>query len=178
MGRFASLEYRRIRKDKAEDSILEISLKKEKLSSPFMEDDSPGGRLRAARKQMYLVDLESTLRERIIKARLYYGYTKREFAGLLGISERTLYEWEHELRIPPEEQRVRVCQEFRVNSINRYMKMFHPLIGTSFSGQWSQGRKAKRTLDSVGGEKEESLRGWSLSLLADVRLNSFLEENG
>ncbi|MBY0088811.1 helix-turn-helix transcriptional regulator [Brevibacillus brevis] len=73
-----------------------------------MKDDSPGGRLRAARtaKQMYLVDLESTLRERIIKARLYNGYTKREFAALLGISERTLYEWEHGRRIPPEEQRV------------------------------------------------------------------------
>ncbi|MBH0331471.1 DNA-binding protein [Brevibacillus brevis] len=35
---------------------------------------------------------ESTLGQRIIKARFYYGYTKREFAALLGISERTLYE--------------------------------------------------------------------------------------
>jgi transcriptional regulator with XRE-family HTH domain len=120
-----------------------------------MKDDSPGGRLRAARtaKQMYLVDLaaatglctrtiglaeanklkvsppslrrlsqvlavsvaflggfeklpESTFGERIVKARLYYGYTKREFAVLLEVSERTLYEWEHDRKIPPEEQRV------------------------------------------------------------------------
>ncbi|MBW5467569.1 helix-turn-helix domain-containing protein [Brevibacillus formosus] len=49
---------------------------------------------------------ESSLGERIIKARLYYGYTKREFAALLGISERTLYEWEYKRKIPPEEQRV------------------------------------------------------------------------
>ncbi|WP_254475876.1 helix-turn-helix transcriptional regulator [Brevibacillus sp. HB1.4B] len=149
---FASLEYRRIRKDKVEDNTLGISLKKETPYSPFLdiEDDSPGGRLRAARtaKQMYLVDLaaatglctrtiglaeanklkvsppslrrlskvlgvsvaflgcfeklpESSLGERIIKARLYYGYTKREFAALLGISERTLYEWEHDRKIPP-----------------------------------------------------------------------------
>lgn len=157
MSRFASLEYQRIHKDKAEDNTLGISLKKETPYSPFIDtkDDSPGGRLRAARtaKQMYLIDVaaatglctrtiglaeanklkvsppslrrlskvlgvsvaflgcfeklpESTLGERIIKARLYYGYTKREFAALLGISERTLYEWEYDRKIPPEEQRV------------------------------------------------------------------------
>ncbi|ASJ57531.1 transcriptional regulator [Brevibacillus formosus] len=48
---------------------------------------------------------ESSLGERI-KARLYYGYTKKEFVTLLEISERTLYEWEHDRKIPPEEQRV------------------------------------------------------------------------
>ncbi|WP_242466581.1 helix-turn-helix domain-containing protein [Brevibacillus brevis] len=152
MSKFASLEYRRIRTDKVEDNTLGISFKKETPFSPFIDmmDDSPGGRLRAARtaKQMYLVDLaavtglctrtiglaeanklkvsppslrrlskvlgvsvaflgcfeklpESTLGERIIKARFYYGYTKREFAALLGISERTLYEWEHDRKIPP-----------------------------------------------------------------------------
>ncbi|WP_253721146.1 helix-turn-helix domain-containing protein [Brevibacillus brevis] len=40
---------------------------------------------------------ESTLGQRIIKARLYYGYTKREFSALLGIIERT----EHDRKIPP-----------------------------------------------------------------------------
>ncbi|KLI01273.1 DNA-binding protein [Brevibacillus formosus] len=49
---------------------------------------------------------ESTLGEHIIKARLYYGYTKREFAALLRISERTLYEWEYDRKILPEEPRV------------------------------------------------------------------------
>ncbi len=115
-----------------------------------MEDDSPGGRLRAARtaKQMYLIDLaaatglctrtiglaeanklkvsppslrrlskvlgvsvaflggfeklpESTFGERIVKARLFHGYTKREFAKLLGVHERTLFDWEHNRKIPP-----------------------------------------------------------------------------
>ncbi|OUQ85210.1 hypothetical protein B5G50_28350 [Brevibacillus brevis] len=33
--------------------------------------------------------LESTLGERIIKARLFYEYTKKEFVALLEISERT-----------------------------------------------------------------------------------------
>ncbi|WP_409174343.1 hypothetical protein [Brevibacillus fortis] len=152
-SRFASLEYRRIHKGKVEDNTLGISIQKETPYSPFidMKDDSPGGRLRAARtaKQMYLVDLaaatglctrtiglaeanklkvsppslrrlskvldvsvaflgcfeklpESTLGERIVKARLFHGYTKREFAKLLEVHERTLFDWEHDRKIPPD----------------------------------------------------------------------------
>lgn len=44
---------------------------------------------------------ELTLGERIKKARLFHWYTKREFAKPLGVSERTLFDWAHNRKIPP-----------------------------------------------------------------------------
>ncbi|WP_327951551.1 helix-turn-helix transcriptional regulator [Brevibacillus fortis] len=41
-----------------------------------------------------------------MKARLFHGYTKREFAKHLGVHERTLFDWENVRKIPPDKHRV------------------------------------------------------------------------
>lgn len=43
---------------------------------------------------------ETTLGNRITKARLYHGYTKREFALLLDVDVRTLFNWENDRFVP------------------------------------------------------------------------------
>ena len=40
---------------------------------------------------------EGTLGQRIRKARLYYGLTKKEFAERLGVNEKTIRLWEEDL---------------------------------------------------------------------------------
>lgn len=43
---------------------------------------------------------ESTLGQRITKARLYHGLTKEEFAQLIGVNEKTLRQWEQGKHAP------------------------------------------------------------------------------
>jgi transcriptional regulator with XRE-family HTH domain len=40
---------------------------------------------------------ENTLGQRIRKARLYHGLTKKEFADKLGVNEKTVRLWEEDL---------------------------------------------------------------------------------
>jgi transcriptional regulator with XRE-family HTH domain len=40
---------------------------------------------------------EDTLGQRIRKARLYHGLTKKEFADMLGVNEKTIRVWEADL---------------------------------------------------------------------------------
>ncbi|GIO06186.1 hypothetical protein J31TS6_22140 [Brevibacillus reuszeri] len=43
---------------------------------------------------------EATLGNRITKARLYHGYSKREFAKLLDVDVKSLYNWENDRVVP------------------------------------------------------------------------------
>lgn len=45
---------------------------------------------------------ENTLGQRIKKARLYHGLTKRELARILGVDEKTLRHWEMDRHVPLE----------------------------------------------------------------------------
>jgi len=46
---------------------------------------------------------EETLAQRIKKCRLYHGFTKREFASVLGVHEKTIRWWESEIVEPSSE---------------------------------------------------------------------------
>ncbi|HHW18030.1 MAG TPA: helix-turn-helix domain-containing protein [Firmicutes bacterium] len=43
---------------------------------------------------------EHTLGQRIMKARLYHGLTRSEFAQALGVDVKTVFNWEHERCAP------------------------------------------------------------------------------
>lgn len=45
---------------------------------------------------------EETLGQRIKKARLYHGYTKKEFGKLMGVSSRMIWGWEKDEYLPSE----------------------------------------------------------------------------
>ncbi len=46
---------------------------------------------------------EETLAQRIRKRRLYHGFTKREFASVIGVNEKTVRWWEDETAEPSAE---------------------------------------------------------------------------
>jgi len=43
---------------------------------------------------------ENTLAQRITKARLFYGFTKEEFAQIIGVDVKTLRNWEQGKHVP------------------------------------------------------------------------------
>ena len=57
---------------------------------------------------------ENTLGQRITKARLYHGLTKREFAAKLGTDEKIVRQWEQDKHVP--------SKKF-IDKINHYLKI-------------------------------------------------------
>lgn len=67
---------------------------------------------------------ECTLAQRITKARLYHGMTKREFAKLLGVNERTIRFWEGEVSEPSEESLERLSPHLSIIRHSTNVKSF------------------------------------------------------
>ncbi|WP_281169607.1 helix-turn-helix domain-containing protein [Thermicanus aegyptius] len=55
---------------------------------------------------------ENTLGERIRKARLYHGYSKKEFAEIIGVDVKSIQSWEKDLRIPIDEYLSKIREYF------------------------------------------------------------------
>lgn len=68
--------------------------------------------------------LEHTLAQRITKARLYQGMTKREFAKLLGVDEKTVRWWESETSEPTAESMKLLSPYLTIINLSTHLQKF------------------------------------------------------